>query len=163
LDHPALQILVLLVVFLPMRFCNLGAAVLALSLAFSGWHPAAVAFTLIAAPVLSISQLKLMKPVALSLLGSTLAMSMIAAAYLLPATQALVTLPESVNLIGLFIICLLFGASLLRLGPRKFLRRLLGTFSIGHSHEQDKDNGHGHAHKPTHAHHHGSDDKPHHH
>jgi hypothetical protein len=179
LDHPALQLFVLLVVFLPMRFCNLGAAVLALTLAFSGWHPAAVAFTLIAAPVLSISQLKLMKPVALSLLALTLTMTMIAAAYLLPAAQALVTLPESVNLVGLLLICLLFSASLLRLGPRKFLRRLLGTFSIGHSHEHDnghehdhshehnnsheQDNGHGHAHKPAHAHHHGSDDKPHHH
>jgi hypothetical protein len=159
-----------------MRFCNLGAAVLALSLAFSGWHPVAVAFTLIAAPVLSISQLKLMKPVALSLLGLTLAMSMIAAAYLLPATQALVTLPESVNLIGLLIICLLFGASLLRLGPRKFLRRLLGTFSIGHSHEHSEGHEHveGHGHSEPHQHsenhehghqaaHHHSNDKPHHH
>jgi ABC-type nickel/cobalt efflux system permease component RcnA len=110
---------------------------------------------------------------------------MIAAAYLLPAAQALVTLPESVNLVGLLLICLLFSASLLRLGPRKFLRRLLGTFSIGHSHEHDNshghkhdssperdnrhehshkpENSHGHAHKPAQVHQHGSNDKPHHH
>lgn len=155
LDHPVLQIFVLLLVFLPMRFCNLGAAVLALALAYSGWHPAAVAFTLIAAPVLSISQLRLMKPLTLSLLTLVLVPSLLAISYMSPIGKAIITLPEPVSMLGLFIISLLFGASLLRLGPRKFLRRLLGNFSLTRPHEHNEHEvGHEQPKAPKHSHKH---------
>ncbi|ABE53388.1 conserved hypothetical protein [Shewanella denitrificans OS217] len=150
LDHPAIQLLVLILVFLPMRFCNLGAAVLALALAYSGWHPMAVALTLIAAPVLSISQLRLMKPLALALLTISLTLSLGAAAWLLTPGHALFTMNEPLQMSALVIISLLFAASLLRLGPRKFLRRLLINLPAAHAHEHN--HGHSHNHQQDHSH-----------
>ncbi|WP_445946879.1 metal transporter [Shewanella sp.] len=146
LDHPAMQLVVLLLVFLPMRFCNLGAAVLALALAYSGWHPMAVALTLIAAPVLSISQLRLMTPLALSLLAIALTISVAIAAWLLPSGQPILSLSEPLQMGAMVVISLLFGTSLLRLGPRKFLRRLLINLPTAHAHE------HNHGHEQKHSH-----------
>ena len=148
LEHPALQVLILLVVFLPMRFCNLGAAVLALSLAYSGWSNVAVAFALIAAPVLSISQLKLMNwPMRLSL-SAVLAGALLLAQQYLVDWHQLLTLPNSINIAGLVIVGLIFSASLLRLGPRAFLSRLVIKFK-GHSHDHSHEE---HSHQHSHSH-----------
>ncbi|MDO6619670.1 metal transporter [Shewanella sp. 6_MG-2023] len=145
LEHPALQVLILLVVFLPMRFCNLGAAVLALSLAYSGWSNVAVAFALIAAPVLSLSQLKLMSWSMRLSLSAVLAVALLFAHQYLVDWHQLLTLPNNVNIAGLVVVGLIFSASLLRLGPRKFLSRLMIKFS-GHNHDHNHDHSHGHAH-----------------
>ncbi|MGZ9896748.1 ZIP family metal transporter [Shewanella gaetbuli] len=139
LENPALQVLILLLVFIPMRFCNLGAAVLALALFYSGWNQVAVAFSLLAAPVINISQLKLMSWQQGLILGGVLLMAFIVAD-LVPLTSSYtLQLPESVNYIGLAMISLLFGSSLLRLGPRKFLSRMI-TLESEHKHD------HGHHH-----------------
>lgn len=147
LSNPLLQVVVLLLVFLPMRFCNLGAAVLALALAYSGWSPIAIMMPLIAAPVLNIAQLKLMTWTQRAILLSIIALSL-AAALRLPLWFSLFTLPEVVNLIALLILSGLFAASLLRLGPRKFLRRLMLSKPVAHAHSH----AHNHSHENTHTH-----------
>ncbi|ARD24313.1 metal transporter [Shewanella japonica] len=149
LEHPALQVFLLLVVFLPMRFCNLGAAVLALSLAYSGWHNVAVAFALIAAPVLSISQLKLMSWTMRIALASVIALALLFANIYLVDWHQMLTLPDTVNVAAVIIVGLIFSACLLRLGPRKFLSRLMIQFNA-HNH----DHAHGHSHSHTHSHQH---------
>ena len=146
LEYPGLQVAVLLLVFLPMRFCNLGGAVLALALALSGWSPVAIFLALIAAPVMNLAQLKLMNwPQRLGLfaiLSAAIALFSLADNHsLLPQWHALIGFPESVSYGALFIVFALFAASLLRLGPRKFLRRLmLSRATPAHSHA------HGHSH-----------------
>lgn len=149
LSNPILQVLVLLLVFLPMRFCNLGAATLSLALAYSGWTPLAIILPLIAAPLLNIAQLKLMTWAQISILLSIIAMAL-AAVLRLPVWFSLITLPEIINLVALLILSVLFAASLLRLGPRKFLRRLMLTKSTSHKHD------HPHGHQP-HKHGHQAD------
>jgi len=150
LSNPLLQVIVLLLVFLPMRFCNLGAAVLALALAYSGWSPIAIIMPLIAAPVLNIAQLKLMTWPQRAILLSIIALSLVAALRL-PLWFSLFTLPEVVNLIALLILSGLFAASLLRLGPRKFLRRLMLSKPVVNSHSHSHAHGHSHEHAHSHS------------
>ena len=167
LNHPVLQLIVLLLVFLPMRFCNLGAAVLALALAYSGWSPLAIILPLIAAPVLNIAQLKLMTWQQRGVLLSLIAIALIASMRL-PVWFSLVTLPEIINILALLILSALFAASLLRLGPRQFLRRLMLGKAESHQHGHAH-NEHSHGHPPvknqshTHAHGHSKADKDSHH
>ncbi|NLQ24754.1 metal transporter [Shewanella sp. S-1] len=150
LSNPLLQVVVLLLVFLPMRFCNLGAAVLALALAYSGWSPIAIMMPLIAAPVLNIAQLKLMTWTQRAILLSIIALSL-AAALRLPLWFSLFTLPEVVNLIALLILSGVFAASLLRLGPRKFLRRLMLSKPAAHAHSHSHENIHTHESSASHT------------
>ncbi|MGX9462653.1 metal transporter [Shewanella sp. A14] len=139
LENPALQVFILLLVFLPMRFCNLGSVILALALAYSGWSQIAVAFTLLAAPVLSIGQLKLMNWKQGLMFGGILLMGLMVADQLTLSSALTLQLPEPVNILGLVVITLLFGASLLRLGPRKFLSRLMVNLKPApHAHSHDK-------------------------
>ena len=160
LSNPILQITVLLLVFLPMRFCNLGAAVLSIALAYSGWSPLAIVLPLIAAPVLNIAQLKLMGWSQLGILLAIIAIALVAALKL-PMWFSLFTLPEAINLTALLILSALFAASLLRLGPRKFLRRLMMLKPVAHGHKHRHDHRHDHAHahaktaETSHAHGHG--------
>lgn len=167
LNHPVLQLIVLLLVFLPMRFCNLGAAVLALALAYSGWSPLAIILPLIAAPVLNIAQLKLMTWQQRGVLLSLIAIALIASMRL-PVWFSLVTLPEIINILALLILSALFAASLLRLGPRQFLRRLMLGKAESHQHGHAH-NEHSHGHPPvknqshTHSHGHSKADKDSHH
>ncbi|QDE29531.1 metal transporter [Shewanella polaris] len=157
LENPALQVFILLLVFLPMRFCNLGTVILALALAYSGWSQIAVAFTLLAAPVLNIGQLKLMNWKQGLMLGGILFVGLMVADQLTLVSSLTLQLPESVNIVGLVAITLLFGASLLRLGPRKFLSRLmvnLKSTQHTHDHTQDSETKTSHHHDSAHKHHH---------
>lgn len=144
LSHPLLQVAVLLLVFLPMRFCNLGAAVLALSLAYSGWSPIAVIMPLIAAPVLNLAQLKLMTWLQRTALLGIVTFALVAALRV-PTWFSLISLSETVNMIALLLIAALFAASLLRLGPRKFLRRLMLS-KPAHAHHHNHEHAHVHSH-----------------
>ncbi|ABV89463.1 hypothetical protein [Shewanella pealeana] len=180
LSSPLVQVLVLLLVFLPMRFCNLGAAVLSLSLAYSGWTTTAVLLPLIAAPIFNIAQLKLMNWTQRISLFALLIALLGAIELLHPKWQALVHLPATLNNICLIIVAILFATSLLRLGPRKFLSRLMllkpkahhHDHSHSHSHEPKHEYEHSHApkhehshehgHKPKHEHQHSHDHKHHH-
>mgnify|MGYP006181858795 FL=1 len=157
LSNPILQITVLLLVFLPMRFCNLGAAVLSIALAYSGWSPLAIVLPLIAAPVLNIAQLKLMGWSQRGILLAIIAIALVAALKL-PMWFSLFTLPEAINLTALLILSALFAASLLRLGPRKFLRRLMMLKPVAHGHKHSHDHAHAHAKtaETSHVHGHGN-------
>ncbi|WP_299803043.1 metal transporter [uncultured Shewanella sp.] len=146
LSSPLVQVFVLLLVFLPMRFCNLGAAVLSLSLAYSGWTTTAVILPLIAAPIFNFAQLKLMNWTQRASLFALLIALLGAIELLHPKWQALVHLPATLNNICLVIVAILFATSLLRLGPRKFLSRLMLLKSKAHDH--------GHSHGPEHSHDH---------
>ncbi|MGS0692993.1 metal transporter [Shewanella sp. 0m-4] len=148
LSSPLVQVIVLLLVFLPMRFCNLGAAVLSLSLAYSGWTTTAVMLPLIAAPIFNLAQLKLMNWTQKASLFALLITLLGAIELLHPKWQALVHLPATLNNICLIIVAILFATSLLRLGPRKFLSRLMLLKPKSHAH----DHAHGHAHSDKHAH-----------
>jgi len=156
LSNPILQITVLLLVFLPMRFCNLGAAVLSIALAYSGWSPLAIVLPLIAAPVLNIAQLKLMGWSQRGILLAIIAIALVVALKL-PMWFSLFTLPEAINLTALLILSALFAASLLRLGPRKFLRRLMMLKPVTHGHKHSHDHAHTHAKtaETSHVHGHG--------
>ncbi|MCE9680537.1 metal transporter [Shewanella sp. AS1] len=134
LEQPWVQVAVLLLLFLPMGFCHLGGAVLALTLAYSGWSMAAVVITLLAAPVFNLSQLKLMNWSKRFLLVSSLLLCLFITQYLAPSWQGLLHLPSNLNLLCLAIITFLFGASLLRLGPRKFMSRIT-LWSKAHKHD----------------------------
>ncbi|WP_445778394.1 metal transporter [Shewanella sp.] len=156
LENPALQVFILLLVFLPMRFCNLGAVILALALAYSGWSQIAIAFTLLAAPVLSIGQLKLMNWKQGLMLGGILLAGLMVADQVVLSSTVTLQLPDTVNVLGLVIIILLFGASLLRLGPRQFLSRLMiniKSTSHHHDHASSHENSAGHSHSHTKANH----------
>ncbi|GAA0791027.1 metal transporter [Shewanella aestuarii] len=145
LENPALQVLILLLVFIPMRFCNLGAVILALALFYSGWNQVAVAFSLLAAPVINIAQLKLMTWKQGLMLGGVLVSAFIVADLVPLTSDYVLRLPESINILGLAIISLLFGASLLRLGPRKFLSRMVTNLKSEH-HDHKQSHGHSHHH-----------------
>jgi len=161
LSNPMFQVIVLLLVFLPMRFCNLGAAVLALALAYSGWSPLAIMLPLIAAPVLNIAQLKLMTWAQRGILLAIISVALVAALRL-PMWFSLITLPETLNLVALLMLSGLFAASLLRLGPRKFLRRLMLVKPTPHGHSHGHSHGHNtHEQAHEHAHHGASAQKPH--
>ncbi|BDM62583.1 metal transporter [Shewanella sp. NFH-SH190041] len=149
LSNPLLQIIVLLVVFISARFCPLGGVILAMALAVSGWHSAAVMLALLAAPVFNRTQLKLMSwGQRISLLIMLLALVWLSTALVNPIMQPLLALPLSVNYACLAVIALLFAASLLRLGPRKFLKHLM-LIKVLPQHEH-----HAHGHEHNHGHHH---------
>ncbi|QBF82957.1 metal transporter [Shewanella maritima] len=132
--NPYIQLAILFAVFLPLRFCNLGAAILAVALALSGWSAAAVVFVLIAAPLINLAQFKLMSAlqIAMSIACIMVAVAAINAIGLPQASQY--SLPSWLNGISLAIIALLFSASLLRVGPRKFLARLMLSRPHAHHH-----------------------------
>lgn len=142
LDSPLLQVAILLLVFLPTRFCNMGGAVLAVALAWSGWSDSAVLLALLAAPVFNWSQLKLMSVSKALVMMSLLLSLLLIADHLFLVKEAILTLPESANLAALAILSAVFAASLLRLGPRKFLRRLMITKPLVHSHQHGHDHHH---------------------
>lgn len=146
LDNPLLQVLLLLILFLPLRFCHLGGAVFALALGLSGWSPIAVLLVLLIAPISNLAQLALMsitQKITLFILISAI----IGASTLVPQVwQQLLILPNSVNLAALLIVAILFAASLLRMGPRQFLAQLL-LRREPHKH-------HPHSHQHSHVHQH---------
>ena len=125
LANPITQILLLSMLFLPMRFCNLGAAVLALALAFNGWSDIVVLLALIAAPILNLAQLKLMnlkQRVGLFIL----ILLLLAVSLMTPLVwQQFLIIPHGVDLLSVAVIACLFTASLLKMGPRKFLSQLM--------------------------------------
>ncbi|MGI2260989.1 metal transporter [Shewanella sp. GXUN23E] len=142
LNHSWLQVAILMLVFLPTRFCSLGGTLLAIALSWSGWSDAAVFLALLAAPILNWSQLKLMTPRQSALLLATIAILLLGANQIFLAKESLLDLPESVNITAVVILSLLFAASLLRLGPRKFLRRLMITKPQVHIHQHGHDHHH---------------------
>lgn len=125
LSYPLVQISILCLLFLPLRFCSLGGAVLALTLALSGWSDLAVLFTLLAAPIVNISQFRLMNKK--QIIGLIVLIAFILAASLVTPQvwQSLFNIPVSIGFISLVIITVLFTTSLLRMGPRKFLKQLM--------------------------------------
>lgn len=163
LSSPLVQVVVLLLVFLPMRFCNLGAAVLSLSLAYSGWTTTAVMLPLIAAPIFNLAQLKLMNWSQKASLFALLIALLGAIELLHPKWQAMVHLPATLNNICLVIVAILFATSLLRLGPRKFLSRLMVLKPKSHDHAHDHAHGTVHEHSHANRHNHSHDDHKHHH
>ncbi|QYK01344.1 metal transporter [Shewanella psychrotolerans] len=161
LESAMVQVGVLLILFLPMRFCNLGGAVLALSLAYSGWSIEAVMVTLLAAPVFNLAQLKLMNWTQRLLLGSVIALCLLGTHWLIPQWSTIIELPQSINTSALAIIALLFAASLLRLGPRQFMARIMLWKPKSHQHDHAHEHKHEH-HSNSDQHHHGHSSKEHH-
>ncbi|WP_110456834.1 metal transporter [Shewanella algidipiscicola] len=162
LENPLVQVLVLMALFLPMRFCNLGGAVLALSLAYSGWSIEAIMVALLAAPVFNLAQLKLMNWTQRLLLAGLIIICLLGTHWLIPQWSTIIALPQNLNTAALAVIAFLFGASLLRLGPRKFMARITLWTPKVHDHHHHDDTAHAHADdaisaKPeqhTHKHHH---------
>lgn len=157
LENPMIQVTVLLALFLPMRFCNLGGAVLALSLAYSGWSIEAVMVTLLAAPVFNLAQLKLMTWAQRLLLFAVIMICLLGTHWLIPQWNTIIDLPQGVKVIALAMVAFLFAASLLRLGPRQFMARIMlwkpksHQHPHKHSHEQSGDAQLSHQHSHDHA------------
>ena len=146
LASPVTQVAVLLLVFLPMRFCNLGGAVLALSLAYSGWSNEAILLALLAAPIFNLAQLKLMTWTQRGLLFALILASLVAISLIQPQWHSLMTIPASINTLSLTALACLFAASLLRLGPRKFMARIMHLKPKAHDHAHNHSHEHGHKH-----------------
>ena len=79
------------------------------------------------------------------MLGGVLVSAFIVADLVPLTSDYVLRLPESINILGLAIISLLFGASLLRLGPRKFLSRMVTNLKSEH-HDHKQSHGHSHHH-----------------
>ncbi len=141
LENPITQVIVLMVLFLPMRFCNLGGAVLALSLAYSGWSMPAVMLALIAAPIFNLAQLKLMTVVQRALVIGLIIASLALTALLQPEWHSMLTIPEPISMLSILILAGLFAASLLRLGPRKFMARIMLLKDKAHAHSHNHSHG----------------------
>lgn len=137
ISSPLAQVTLLLLVFLPMRFCNLGASVLALSLAFSGWSPIAVLLPLVAAPWFNLAQCRMMSWIQKGILVGLLVALLAISSTLLGSWDTLIVVPHTFQVVSLTILSLLFAASLLRLGPRKFLSRLFVFKMKGHQHDHN--------------------------
>ncbi|MEC4726283.1 metal transporter [Shewanella sp. D64] len=144
LASPVTQVAVLLLVFLPMRFCNLGGAVLALSLAYSGWSNEAVLLALLAAPIFNLAQLKLMNWTQRGLLFTLILASLVVINMIQPQWHSIMTIPNSINTLSLTALACLFAASLLRLGPRKFMARIMYPKPKTHDHNHSHEHGHKH-------------------
>lgn len=109
-----------------------------------------------------------------AILPAMIAIALVAALKL-PMWFSLITLPEAINLVALLILSALFAASLLRLGPRKFLRRLMMLKPSTHGHKHSHDHAHahstvlstpnspGHNHDSSHSHSHDHADRDKHH
>ncbi|MBV7316052.1 metal transporter [Shewanella sp. NIFS-20-20] len=136
LNHPLLQLALLTMVFIPSRFCNLAGAVLAVALANSGWSNLAVLFALIAAPIVNRAQLMSITWLQRAILVACLASVLLIAHSVNIQWQPWIHLPESINLIALGMVALLFAGSLLRVGPRGVMKRLmLDKVKISHHHD----------------------------
>jgi hypothetical protein len=82
-------------------------------------------------------------------LSTVLVVTLLFAHHYLVDWHQLLTLPDSINITAAVVVGLIFSASLLRLGPRKFLSRLLIKFnsnSHDHSHKDGHEHNHGHHH-----------------
>ena len=145
LENPALQVFILMLILVPMRFCALGATILAVALHFSGWDQVAVAFCLLAAPVINIAQLKKMSWQQIFMLAATLLGAFIVADTVSLNSSHTLALPSMINMMSLVIIGLIFGASLLRLGPRKFLNQMFTHLQSEPKHTHHKHEHHHHS------------------
>lgn len=163
LANPWVQVAVLLALFLPMRFCNLGGAVLALALAYSGWSNAAVMVALIAAPVFNLAQLKLMSKLQIALLSLLITGGIFVTELMQLNWHIVLSVPDNTSLIAVILLAGLFAASLLRLGPRKFMARIMLWKPKAHHHDHDGNHSHGHSHSHSHGHSHSQEKSQHHH
>ncbi|WP_394204231.1 metal transporter [Shewanella waksmanii] len=146
LSNSWVQVAVLLALFLPMRFCNLGGAVLALALAYSGWSNAAVMLALIAAPVFNLAQIKLMSAVQIGLLCGAIIGGIFVTELVQLAWHNVMVIPDNISFAAVIVLALLFAASLLRLGPRKFMARVMLWKPKAHAHHHNDSDGHAHHH-----------------
>ncbi|WP_133405252.1 metal transporter [Parashewanella tropica] len=133
LSLAAIQVLIILPLLIICRFTLLSASVLAASLAFQQWHTIAILCTLILPPLMTATHLKhQLKPI---LLG---ALAVIIGYWLFPNTIAFSAIQdhESVTIITVsaLVLGLLCSMSLLRLGPRNFLKQMWGGPIKTHHH-----------------------------
>ncbi|GLS82078.1 metal transporter [Paraferrimonas haliotis] len=132
-DKPWLQLLLIVALLLPMRFCFIGAAVLSISLALTGWSSAAVMLPLLAAPLLNVKQLsKMSGPQGAITMALVLALVVIGSQSLPSFEQHAAPIPY-LSPISLVILALLFASTLLRIGPRAFIANLFAV-SLAHKH-----------------------------
>ncbi|WP_298775923.1 metal transporter [uncultured Shewanella sp.] len=136
LIHPIWQVIIIAAFLIPMRFCSIGAAVLSLSLAYSGWSISAVLLPLLVAPLFNAISLKNIKLNHILPLIGLLLLSVIIVQWINPQWHAMFNLPEWINIFSMILLCLLFSASLLRLGPRQFLLSLVSFTPKPHTHKE---------------------------
>ena len=134
LPESAAQVMVIFMLMLVMRFCYLGAGVLAITLAWSGWDISAVMLLLVAAPFMNVKQLaRLNSMQSLIFMLMLFVGLLVSQAVLTPQFEHLI-LPRWLNISALIILLVLYALSLLRLGPRAFMRQLLAIQPKGHHH-----------------------------
>ena len=142
LDNNWVQVAVLALVFIPLQFSPLGSTVMAATLAYSGWNSPALVMCLCGAQLLSISQLRVLSLLQKSLALAVLAVILGLATYWQPQWQLLLPQQTTISTIALMLLAILFAISLLRQGPRRFLRalkpqlQLANTAAHHHSHAE---------------------------
>ncbi|RLV60792.1 metal transporter [Parashewanella curva] len=133
LSIAAIQVLLLLPLFVVCRFTLLGSSILAASLAFQQWHILAVMGTLILPPLLTATHLKYhLKPLMLGAIAITIGYWLLPNAMILPTTEHHDS--RLLIVISAALIAVLCSISLFRLGPREFLKRMWGLPERHHHH-----------------------------
>lgn len=134
LAHPILQLSILTICLFGLRLNCFSAVIIASCLYFQHWHITAVLLTLIVAPLLYIAQARKLNMI-----------SIIAIVFVMISTVAItsdinlnvvkpIIFSDNVQIISALFIGFLFASSLLRLGPRNFIRQLLGIKGHIHHH-----------------------------
>ena len=132
--HPIVQLLLLSLAFVSLRLNCFSAVIIAACLYSQHWHIAAVIFTLITAPLMHISQIKRLSLITITAISTVMIASMALIMGMTLNVVKPIEFNETTQLISALIIGALFAASLLRLGPRKFIGQFLGLKQHAHHH-----------------------------
>ncbi|MBL6735355.1 MAG: hypothetical protein ISP86_05720, partial [Shewanellaceae bacterium] len=136
LESPLCQAFFIACLLLPMRPCYIGAPILSITMAWSGWSIAAIMLPLIAAPVINIKQIQKM-----TLLQNATALGLVACITTWIQDQGDLTIqithaPIYIEWISLGLLSIAYSYILLISGPRKFMKNLF-CVQILHQHKHN--------------------------
>ncbi len=120
-SHPFTQLALLAAAFLRLKLNCFSAAFIAACLYFQQWHITSVVFTLTAAPLLSAAQLRQFSLVSAAAVTAVLVSGLVIIKDIDLGVVRSVEFSYVIEYVSALVISVLFGASLLRLGPRKFI------------------------------------------
>lgn len=124
LEHPLLQAMLISCLLLPLRTCYIGANILGITLAWSGWSIPAIMLPLIAAPLIHIKQIQNMS-VRQTVTSLSLVIGIITWIHQQGEPWVQIDhMPTAVEWFSIGILCLAYGYVILISGPRKFVKNL---------------------------------------
>ena len=134
LANPFIQLVLISAAFLCVRLNCFSAVIIASCLHFQQWHVAAVILALTVAPLLYISQLRQLSLASIAAIVAVLFSSIAIVLGINFNVVRPIEFSNAIEYVSALILGLLFAASLLRLGPRKFIGQLLRIKKQAHHH-----------------------------